>query len=87
MDFLFHVPFFCTAAAAAVTEILAVCLGRSFLHQLSSHLESHLNCYFFTSNVTFFKCDLSLIGGLLQQMEYFTVARNTLLYQLKPLFH
>jgi hypothetical protein len=21
--------------------------GRSFLHQLSSHLESHLNCYFF----------------------------------------
>jgi hypothetical protein len=22
-------------------------LGRSFLHQLSSHLESHLNCYFF----------------------------------------
>jgi hypothetical protein len=24
MDFLFHVPFFCTAAAAAVTEILTV---------------------------------------------------------------
>jgi hypothetical protein len=22
-------------------------LGRIFLHQLSSHLESHLNCYFF----------------------------------------
>jgi hypothetical protein len=22
-------------------------LGRIFLHKLSSHLESHLNCYFF----------------------------------------
>jgi hypothetical protein len=26
MDFLYYVPFFCTAAAAAVTEILNVCL-------------------------------------------------------------
>jgi hypothetical protein len=26
MDFLFHVPFFCTAAAAAVADILTVCL-------------------------------------------------------------
>jgi hypothetical protein len=26
MDFLFHVPFFCTATAAAETDILAVCL-------------------------------------------------------------
>jgi hypothetical protein len=25
MDFLFHVPFFCTAAAAVVTEILNIC--------------------------------------------------------------
>jgi hypothetical protein len=25
MDFLFHVPFFCTAAAAAVAEILTAC--------------------------------------------------------------
>jgi hypothetical protein len=25
MDFLFHVPFFCTAPAAVVTEILNVC--------------------------------------------------------------
>jgi hypothetical protein len=25
MDFLFYLPFFCTAAAAAVTEILNIC--------------------------------------------------------------
>jgi hypothetical protein len=39
MDFLFYVPFFCTAAAAAVTEIVTVvnkqCLIRS-------------HCYIFT---------------------------------------
>jgi hypothetical protein len=26
MDFLFHVPFLCTSAAAVVTEILNICL-------------------------------------------------------------
>jgi hypothetical protein len=39
-------PTILAVANLAIPAIIAF-LGRIFLHQLSSHLESHLNCYFF----------------------------------------
>jgi hypothetical protein len=48
MDFLFHVPFFCTAAAV-VTEILAVCFKivegkKLILNQVLISSKYYLSC-------------------------------------------
>jgi hypothetical protein len=49
VDTVFYAQFFPKINKLLLLLLLKnlVVLGRIFLHQLSSHLESHLNCYFF----------------------------------------